>query len=117
SLPSLTSAEDIGYGVSTRIGRPAGNLSLTICGGNCAPECSATWEWGGPLGTRVIIISTASGTPRRFKSCSTGGKISKLQREFTILAMIGAAFIPLLDIVRTSLLCRTCTGIGGGAVA
>src|SRR5216683_1969918 len=62
----------------------------------------------------LIAMSTVSGTPRLFKSRSTGGNISKWQCEVTIFEMIAPALMPSLCMRRTSLLCRTGIGVAGG---
>ena len=66
----------------------------------------ASGRFGGPFGTTDMTCKTFSGTPRRFKSSSTGGKMSKLHDEVRMFAMIRSDFIPVRTICKTSRLRR-----------
>src|SRR5437867_9549320 len=73
---------------------------------------SAVRQAGGPVGAIFIAIKTVSGTPRRLRSRSTGGKTSKLQGDVNIFVITSLGFSPSSTIRSTSLLRKYRTGAG-----
>src|SRR3981189_1030068 len=68
---------------------------------------------GGPFGAIFIALNTVSGTRRRLKSRSTGGKRSKLQLDGRILDMITSDLTPSPTMRSTSLLVKSLISVSG----